>query len=164
MRHPEPLQCFADSRGLAQNQRTWKGLSPEDRKILTDHLENETFDPDPLYFHLPCGSLPTTFNDLEKRLGVANQAQIYYKRCDLIFQSGGTWLICEIKPSAGYVAFGQALLYHFLLTAAHPELRNARPAILTDAVDPDLRPVLDRYDVTLFELPNRTFEPLGRPT
>ncbi len=164
MPHPKPLQCFPDSRGLADNHRTWKGLSSEDRTILSDHLENKTFDADPLYFHLPCGSLPTTFAELEQRIGVNNQAQIYYKRADLICQHAGVWHICEIKPSAGYVAFGQALLYHFHLSEAHHELRSARPAILTDAADPDLRPLLAAYGVTLFELPDATFEPLGRPT
>lgn len=164
MPHTKPLQCFADSRGLADNQRTWKGISAEDQQILFDHLTAETFDADPLYFHLPCGILPANLTNVSKRMGIANQDQIYYKRCDLICQHRGVWHICEIKPSAGYVAFGQALLYHFLLTEAHPELRSARPAILTDAVDPDLRPLLAAYGVTLFELPNATYEPRGRPT
>lgn len=164
MQHPKPLRCFASSRGLADNHRTWKGISAEDSQILLDHLTAETIDSDPLYFHLPCGAIPNTITSDMIRLGLKGQASIYYKRCDLICRHRGVWHICEIKPSAGYVAFGQALLYHFLITEAHPELRRACPAILTDAVDPDLRPLLKAYGVSLFELPNATFEPRGRPT
>ena len=164
MHQPAPLQCLARCIGQADHPRSWKGLSPEDRALFRAHLQAETFATGPIYFHIPCGTAPAAALDFSRQTGIPGQHQLYFKRCDLVANIDGRWHVLELKPAAGYVALGQALSYHALLCAAHPELRSARPGVLTDAADPDLLPVYTALHVRLFGLADSTYEPLGRPT
>lgn len=73
-------------------------------------------------------------------------------------------LIVEIKPNAGYVAFGQVLAYLWNWSRFYADRWPARAAILTDLPKPYLPALAAAYDVGILSLNTLVIEPPNYPT
>lgn len=158
------MPLLADYTGRLDRPATWKGLGAEDRAILQEAVRSILDPGSPAWFYVPVGrgprdqALPTPPDEADRT------SAPWFKRIDLVVTiESGTYAV-EIKPAAGYTALGQALAYSELAARQWPELRLIRPAILTDAPDPDLAELRERQGVLVLALPGQAYVPRGRPT
>lgn len=146
-----------------RNPRTWKGLYGDDLALLVKHVEAELFKPDELFCYVGCGALPEGLSEVYSGGRWQRLGETYRKRCDVVARFGSAWCVVEIKPSAGYVAFGQVLTYGRLCRAMYPQLRRCSMGIVTDREDPDVTALFVDHNVRIWRLPDVPFVPLGMP-
>ena len=143
---------------------TWTRIAAADKSILQAHIAAGRLQPSTLAVNLPIGTIPLEIAARLAELDMPDQLANYAKRIDAFALTPTAARLIEIKPSASYVALGQALEYHDLLAERYPDAANATPTVLTNAADPDARRSFDRRAVELIEIPGQRFVPLGRPT
>jgi len=85
-------------------------------------------------------------------------------RPDVILDIGDGLWICEIKPYAGYVAYGQAIQYARLADRIIGHSKACVPVIITDVPNPDLIIHEDGDDPMLIYLDNQIVPRPSRPT
>lgn len=167
----EPEIHYTPSRSILNRCRralpptnTIHGLSKIDAAILKAHIHAGGFDIDALFTRVP---LPM-YDDriVAEQIGPSYTPPVagWARSIDAVIDRWAHTFIVEIKPSAAYVALGQALYYTHWAAIGYPDLQHPRPAILTDAPDPMMLPVAAAYDVTVWGLPGATYVPIGRPT
>ncbi len=139
-----------------------RGLGPEDRELLAGHIAQGDLPPGRLWVDCHVGPVPDCPDDATDsfRAVLAN----YQRRIDLVIDNSNLTYICEIKPAASFVAFGQVLYYAQLIATHLQPTQTILPLIITDAVDPDLIALCGIHDVDILQLKGETYVPRGRPT
>lgn len=155
---------LANYRGYADQLHTWRGLSVTDREILAEHITTTLANASELYFMLPLWNPRTDPISQLPDDHLSASAATWLRRADVIAKMPDAWWVIEIKPSAAYVALGQALTYQALMALSWPKLTPTRAVVLSDAHDPALSDLFHDREVTVFDLPDRLFSPLTRPT
>ena len=128
-----------------------KGLGPEDRAIMTELLRFELSRGWQYYSCVPVGACAV---EGYEGSGVGSRRQLeqmYCKIIDVVIYTGWEWWVCEVKPSASYVALGQVLTYRWLAARKFEELVRARAVVLTDVVDPDVNDLFGSQGVLVIE-------------
>lgn len=161
---PGPAHIFSSYLGSLANPRSWRGLSQLDSEILTRHLASGGFKPDAVWFYVPLGTGQDEHRQYTPTDPRPPEAEPSFKRADIVAAFPDAVYIVEIKPAASYVALGQITLYTDLAREQWPELADALPAVLTDALDPDARASYEASGIRVLELPGARHTPLGRPT
>jgi len=144
--------------------RSWRGLWGDDARLFAAHLEAGTLAFERMYCYVPVGDLPPGLLAVYGAGSTDPFVQIYYKRIDVVLEDAGGFVVCELKPAAGYVALGQVLTYQALAMRDHPCLERCRAAVITDCPDPDAEAVFRQFGVEVLALPGRPYVPLDRPT
>ncbi len=139
-----------------------RGLGPEDRDLLAGHIAQGDLPPGRLWVDCHVGPVPHVDPKLNPEL--AKLLPNYQRRIDLIIDDDKTAWICELKPAASFVAFGQSLYYATLVRRyLHPP-HDALPLIITDAIDPDLIYLCQNHLIAYLQLKGADYVPRGRPT
>ncbi len=126
-------------------------LAPEDRTIWTRFIENGSYLPNLVWYDVRVGmavEVPSGQPEWMKRF--AEYAT--RKRIDIVGLRGQDYYIIEAKPFAGVVALGQAIYYSEAFRAEYEHQGLVIPAVITDRVDPDVRPVFEAAGVVVFEV------------
>ncbi len=76
--------------------------------------------------------------------------QSYSKRIDVVALKGRQIYVIEIKPRAGYTAFGQALVYTACFNTTYSPDPQAIPAILTEHLDQDIAKPCSDHKIHIF--------------
>ncbi len=147
----------------SSNSRSWRGMSRDDGAVLRLHAEGDVLPVGEWFTWVPVGSTPWDALGDAPPAYLHGVAECYRKRVDLVIHSKGVWWILEVKPSAGYVAMGQAQAYGALFRKMYPTLRPVCVGVVTDCLDPDLRDLYARLDVVVFGIEGRAFVVRGRP-
>jgi len=71
------------------------------------------------------------------------------KRIDVVGDGPNAYDVIEIKPYGNHAALGQALLYADLFRNEFHPPKPVRPVILCAAIDPDVQPIADRFNVIM---------------
>lgn len=106
----------------------------------------------------PDGVTDNGNNRARSRTPGATDAQIYANLTPTPIE------IIEIKPNAGYVAFGQVLAYAWAWNQLFQDKFPATPTILTDLPRPYLTPLALAYGVNVYQLGALLLEPPPWPT
>ena len=126
-------------------------MMPEDTVIWTRFLKNADVRIDEVWYDVRVGKaveVPSGQPEWMKRFAEYSTR----KRIDIVARRGNDYWIIEAKPKAGVVALGQALYYAEAFKAEFKPTASVVPAVVTDRVDPDVRPIFDRYGVVVFEV------------
>jgi hypothetical protein len=149
---------------------SWRGISVTDRDILRAHVERDAaLRRFTLYTGVPCGHVPAELVRAEQESHLKGNAASWCHSIDALLldftdPDNIDGLVVELKPSAGYVAFGQVLHYHHCFMEQHTWARKLRRMILTDAGNPDLLSLAKRFGVIVLELPGKVYTPTGHAT
>ena len=139
-----------------------RGLGPEDRELLAGHIAQDDLPPGRLWVDCHVGPIPDFPPDAPDSL--KRTLPNYQRRIDLIIDDGTYAHICELKPAASFVAFGQTLYYTSLITRHLTTHCWLYPTIITDAADPDIIPLCKSHSIYLYQLTGADYVPRGRPT
>lgn len=76
--------------------------------------------------------------------------QSYSKRVDVVAIKARQIYVIEIKPRAGYTAFGQALIYTACFNTTYSPNPQAIPSILTEHLDQDIAQPCSDHKIHVF--------------
>jgi len=134
------------------------GLAPNDTRILMEHLRRRSFGYDDMYVGVAVTKAPPPPN-LHITPAVKKAFNVLWPhRVDLIWSDEGEWTICEIKPSASYLALGQLLFYAHHAPEHYACLSSAHLAVMTDKAEPCCVPLFVRHNITIMEAPGLSLD------
>lgn len=126
-------------------------MMPEDIIIWRRFIENGIRLPDEVWYDVRVGEAMEVESgqpEWMKRFAEYSTR----KRIDVIGRKGFDWFIIECKPRAGIVALGQAVYYAWAFEREYRPPGRVLAVIVTDVVDPDVRPLFDQAGVVVFEV------------
>lgn len=141
-----------------RSPRFWAGLSGIDRALLWAFVDGAKPAVGELHTDVPLGVIPSWSGtdgrpDLERL-----RLSVHPLRVDAVIDLGGQWLVCEVKPDAGYLSLGQVLTYGFYGPICIARLAGCGLLVVTDYVQPAIEPLFVRYDVGVAEVGEATGE------
>lgn len=126
-------------------------LMPEDTIIWRRFVKQGQFLPDEVWYDVRVGTpIEVASGQPEWMRKWAEYSS--RKRIDIVGRMGSDWLVIEAKPKAGVVALGQVVFYGWKFELEYKPTGRVIPAIVTDSVDPDLRPLFDVAGIVVFEV------------
>ncbi|MEE8478137.1 MAG: hypothetical protein V3S19_07185 [Gemmatimonadales bacterium] len=101
---------------------------------------------------MPVGEVPALRREHDTESNRRLIRGVYPRRIDLMILFGQTWWMVEGKIAARHYVLGQILSYAFWWERGAQRGKLGRLVVVTDAVDPDMRPVFRAAGVDLVEL------------
>lgn len=140
-----------------------RGIGPADSIILRHAIARGWFDVADIFLTplIPWAPPPIPDGVISRDLEACPTAPF---QPDLIVLTHDRAEVIEIKPNAGYVAFGQVLAYHWAWSRHFGSTLPLAPAILTDQPRPYLVGMAADYGVHLHALGDLLVEPPPFPT
>lgn len=129
----------------------YKHMMPEDTIIWRRFISNGMYLPDLVWYDVHVGrgiELLSGQPEWMKRMA----DYTHKKRIDIVWKMGPVWWVIEAKPFAGCVALGQVLFYAELFESEYVPGQLVERGIVTDNVDPDVRPIFDKAGIVVFEV------------
>jgi len=126
-------------------------MMPEDTIIWRRFIELGQYLPDEVWYDVRVGAgieIPSGQPEWMQRFAEYN----YKKRIDVVARRGNLWLVIETKPKAGIVALGQIVYYSWAFQREYRPVGRVVGALITDVVDPDVRPLFDVAGIVVFEV------------
>ena len=126
-------------------------MMPEDTIIWRRFIENGSYLPDQVWYDVRVGKaveVPSGQPEWMHKFAEYSTR----KRIDMVWRKGIDYWVVEAKPKAGVVALGQVIYYTEGFRKEYQVAGVIRPAIITDVVDEDVRPIFDAIGVIVFEV------------
>lgn len=126
-------------------------MMPEDTIIWRRFIKNGKYMPDRVWYDVRVGrgiTLESGQPEWLKRMA----DYTHKKRIDMVWRMGLNWWVVEAKPFAGMVALGQVLFYAELFEQQYAPGQKVGRAIVTDQVDPDVKPIFEKAQIVVFEV------------
>lgn len=134
------------------NPRAWDGLSAGDCALLVAWLVRHRRSVVELHTDVELGSVPNWLDEVREDY-LRRQAKASHPlRADAVVLTDGGWWLLEVKPNAGYQALGQLLTYQFYAGHCCSRLVGCKCGVVTNRVQPCIRPVYGHYDLEVFEV------------
>lgn len=155
-------RCLSDSKecsglatlGLAEKPvlaTRYRHMLREDLAIWRKFIVNGKFLPDKVWYDVRVGNAVTLGDDEPEWMVRMNQ-QLTRKRIDVVGKVGLDFWVIELKPEAGYDAFGQVVYYAYDFQREYAKGASVVPVIVTDFADPDVLPVCSQAGVLVLEV------------
>jgi hypothetical protein len=130
----------------------WGGLGREDAALLERFVESLGVGCRCLHTDVRVGVVPDSAEIDRDPLIRSQVAALHPLRIDACIETEAGWMLCEVKPDAGYVAMGQVLTYVYYAQRTCDCLRDCTGVVVTDRMQAALRPVYDHFDVGCVEV------------
>lgn len=132
--------------------RWWRGLTADDSCLLSAWLYDRVDLVQELHTDVPVGSVPAWVRDLPWVWQRRHVLGAHPLRIDVVARMGDGWYVLECKPDAGYLAVGQVLTYLHYARVCIGVLERAAGGVITNKCQEVIRPVFERYGLTVFEV------------
>ena len=126
-------------------------MLPADVELWAAWVATGEYLPDEVWYDVKVGSGPDLGGDDPEYI-VRYSASCWRKRIDVVGRRGLDYWIIEVKPRAGAMALGQALFYSDLFEREFAVAGDVVPVIVTDVVDKDVLPAMERAGVVVCEV------------
>lgn len=126
-------------------------MMPEDTIIWRRFIENGSYLPDKVWYDVRVGKAVEVPSGQPEWMSKFAEYSTR-KRIDMVWRKGLDYWVVEAKPRAGVVALGQVIYYSEGFRKEYQAPALIIPAIITDVVDEDVRPIFDAIGVVVFEV------------
>jgi hypothetical protein len=120
----------------------------EDTEVWTEFLKQWPWRIDEVWYDVKVGAAAVLADKSDVML-YKIAVGVTRKRIDVVCRVKRNFWIVEIKPYAGYVAFGQVIMYRDLFVREYEIAGYAQPVVVCFEVDPDLLPEFNAAGVSV---------------